>query len=70
MLKRDVIFEFIPQEHFIRVIAVDVETGREVMMMGSKFVTQDYLKKNAYKKLLYVLEKEGLATLQEDQHYC
>ena len=70
MSKRDVIFEMIPQGTFIRVIAVDVVTGREVMMMGSRVATREQLEQVAYAKLLYVLEKENLLQGEDTISYC
>ncbi len=70
MGRREVIFEFIPQAHFVRVVAVDVETGREVMMMGSRTVPTDQLKKTAYQKLMYVLKKEGVVDNEGEVRYC
>ena len=41
----------------VRVVAIDPETGTEVVMVGDSRLSREMLKRTAARKLLYVLEK-------------
>ena len=57
---RHVIFEFIPIGAYVRVTAMDTKTLTEVTISGDALASEDILKRNALKKLDYVLRKKGL----------
>lgn len=59
-MSREIIFEFQRVGAFVRVTAVDVNTGEEVTITGDLKATQDYLQKIARDRLLQVLTKKGL----------
>ena len=57
---REVILEFFPVGNVVKVSAMDVETLTEISIQGPANATQDVLKRNAVKRLEYVLKKKGL----------
>lgn len=57
---REVIFEFAPIGNIVKVTAMDTETLTEVIIQGPKSVGQEILKRNAMKRLEYVMKKKGL----------
>ncbi len=58
---REVLFEFhIGSGRAMRVVAIDPVTGTEVVMIGDNRAGKETLKRNAARKLFYVLEKKGL----------
>ena len=57
---REVIFEFYPLPPYVRVSAMDVKTLTEISIQGAASASQEQLKKNALKRLEYVLRKKGL----------
>lgn len=57
---REVIIEFFPVGNVVKVSAMDVETLTEISIQGPSNATQDVLKRNAVKRLEYVLKKKGL----------
>jgi hypothetical protein len=57
---REVIIEFFPIGAFMKVTAVDVATMTEVSIQGPVNAGQEMLKRNAIKRLEYVLRKNGL----------
>jgi hypothetical protein len=57
---REFIFEFVSVGDSVRVAAVDVETGIEVVVFGPVKTRQDDLQRLAARKLVRRLEKEGL----------
>ncbi|MBL4804151.1 MAG: hypothetical protein JKY71_04735 [Alphaproteobacteria bacterium] len=57
---REVIIEFFPVGNVVKVSAMDVETLTEISIQGPANATQDVLKRNAVKRLEYVLKKKGL----------
>ncbi len=54
----EVLFEFIAQGAYVKVIAVDADSGEEVSIIGDASRQQSYLEDIALKKLLYVMEKK------------
>lgn len=57
---REVIIEFFPMGMYVKVSAMDVKTLTEISIQGAASMSEDYLKKNALKRLEYVLRKKGL----------
>jgi hypothetical protein len=57
---REVIFEFFPVGAFVKVSAMDVATLTEVSIQGPVHAGEETLKRNALKRLEYVLKKKGL----------
>ena len=57
---REVIFEFHPVGHLVRVAAMDTKTLTEVVIQGPSTASETLLKHNALKRLEYVLRKKGL----------
>ena len=49
--KRGVIFEYVPNGHYIKVSAIDEETGTEVSIVGDARATQSELQRIARMKL-------------------
>jgi hypothetical protein len=56
---REVIIEFFPIGTFMKVTAMDVQTLTEVSIQGPVNAGQEMLKRNAIKRLEYVLRKNG-----------
>tara|TARA_R110002095_G_scaffold172541_3_gene149915 strand:- start:5797 stop:6012 length:216 start_codon:yes stop_codon:yes gene_type:complete len=57
---REVIIEFFPVGNVVKVSAMDTQTLTEVSIQGPKTTSQEILKRNAIKRLEYVLKKKGL----------
>lgn len=57
---REVIIEFFPIGNFMKVSAMDTLTLLEVSIQGPVNAPEDTLKRNALKRLEYVLKKKGL----------
>lgn len=57
---REVIIEFYPVGQFVKVSAMDVATLTEVVTQGPVSAGEDILKRNALKRLEYVLKKNGV----------
>lgn len=57
---REIIVEFIPVGQVVRVSAMDVATLTEAVISGPASTPQPLLKRNALKRLEYVLRKKGL----------
>lgn len=57
---REVIVEFTPVGNIMRVTAMDTATLTEIVISGPKTTPQTTLKRNAVKRLEYVLRKKGL----------
>lgn len=57
---REVIIEFAPVGNIVRVSAMDVKTLTEVIIQGPASAPEATLKRNAVKRLEYVLKKKGL----------
>ncbi len=60
MAGREVIFEFFPVGAFVRVSAMDTKTLTEVITQGPAAASEETLKRNALKRLEYVMKKKGL----------
>ncbi|MEM6781288.1 MAG: hypothetical protein AAF569_05445 [Pseudomonadota bacterium] len=57
---REIIVEYRPVGNVIRVSAMDAKTLTEVSTQGPAGTLEDILKRNAIKRLEYVLRKKGL----------
>ncbi len=54
----EVLIEFRPRGKYVRVAAIDPVSGTEVTMVGDARQSEEVLKRNAARKLLYVMEKQ------------
>lgn len=57
---REIIFEFYPVGHVVKVTAMDTSTLTEVSIQAPTTVSETVMKNNALRKLEYVLNKKGL----------
>ena len=57
---REVIIEFIPVGSLVKVSAMDTQTLTEVSIQGPANTPENILKRNALKRLEYVLKKKGI----------
>lgn len=57
---REVIIEFFPIGHLVKVNAMDTLSLTEITIQGPKSAGEDVLKTNALKRLEYVLKKKGI----------
>jgi hypothetical protein len=57
---REIIIEFHPVGNFIKVSAMDTRTLTEISVQGPVSTPQNILKRNALRRLEYVLKKKGL----------
>lgn len=57
---REIIIEMLPVGQIMRVSAVDVQSTTEVTVQGPANAGKEILKRNAIKRLEYVLKKKGL----------
>lgn len=57
---REVIFEFYPVGAFVKVTAMDTQSLTEISIQGPANAGQETLKRNALKRLEYVLKKKGV----------
>ena len=57
---REVIIEFHPVGQIVRVSAMDAKTLTEISIQGPAKAGEAVLKRNALKRLEYVLRKKGL----------
>ena len=57
---REVIIEFIPVGAVVRVSAMDTQSLTEIVISGPATSPQSLLKKNALKRLEYVMRKKGI----------
>lgn len=55
----EVIYEFMPMGRYVRVAAVDPATLTEVSIVGDPAVGETLLKRQARRKLAYVLAKKA-----------
>jgi len=53
----EVLFQFIPQGNYVKVIAVDPNTNTEIIMVGDRRSGKKILERNAIQKLRYVIRK-------------
>jgi len=56
---REVLFEFRKVGKYIRVSAIDPDSGTEVIMIGDPKQGQEVMKRLATRKLVYVMNKKG-----------
>jgi len=54
----DVIFEFVSQGRYIKVSAIDAQTGVEAVIVGDPQLPESKLKDVALRKLRYILQKQ------------
>jgi hypothetical protein len=57
---REIIIEFLPVGNFVKVSAVDTKTLTEISVQGPASAGKEMLKRNAIRRLEYVLKKKGL----------
>lgn len=57
---REVIIEFFPIGQYVKVSAMDASSLTEVSIQGPANAPEEVLKRNALKRLEYVLKKKGL----------
>ena len=57
---REIIIEFFPVGNIVKVSAMDVKTLTEISIQGPASSPEGILKRNALKRLEYVLKKKGL----------
>ena len=57
---REVIIEFYPVGAYVKVSAMDTQSLTEVSIQGPANAMEETLKRNALKRLEYVLKKKGL----------
>lgn len=57
---REIIIEFHPVGTYVKVSAMDVATLTEVSIQGPTSASQELLKRNALKRLEYVMRKKGV----------
>lgn len=57
---REVIIEFFPVGNVVKVSAMDTKTLTEVSIQGPSSAGEEMLKRNAIKRLEYVLKKKGV----------
>ena len=55
----EILYEFVPQGRFVRVIAVDPVSRVEVTVVGDRAASRETLKRIAANKLKYVLNKDA-----------
>lgn len=60
LLGREIIIEFRPVGAVVRVSAMDTETLTEISIQGPASAGEEILKRNAVRRLEYVLKKKGL----------
>jgi len=57
---REIIIELFPFGKIVKVSAMDVQSLTEISIQGPANASQETLKRNAVKRLEYVLKKKGL----------
>ena len=57
---REVIIEFFPVGNVVKVSAMDTKTLTEISIQGPAKAPEGTLKRNALKRLEYVMKKKGL----------
>ncbi|MFA5591952.1 MAG: hypothetical protein WC989_01380 [Micavibrio sp.] len=57
---REVIFEFFPIGPYIKVSAMDVASLTEISISGPATAGEEILKRNALKRLEFVMRKKGI----------
>jgi hypothetical protein len=64
---KEYLLEFIPNGNFVKVCAIDPETGTEVSIVGPADGGEELLSRTAVNKLKYVLRKQRSAEQQSRQ---
>jgi hypothetical protein len=59
MTQRQYIVEFVPSGRYVKVSAIDPETGIEVSIVGDASASEEMLKATAVRKLEYVMAKKA-----------
>ena len=59
---REVIFEFHPLGQYVKVTAMDTQSQTEISIQGPAGAGEETLKRNALKRLEYVLRKKGVVS--------
>ncbi len=57
---REIIIEIFPFRNIVKVSAMDVQSLTEISIQGPANASEEVLKRNAVKRLEYVLKKKGL----------
>lgn len=57
---REVIYELIPLGMYVRISAMDTKTLTEIAISCPKGTAEDIMKRNARRRLAYVMRKKGL----------
>lgn len=57
---REIIFQFYPVGAYVRVTAMDAASLTEVAIQGPRGAPEDTLKRNAARRLEFVLKKKGI----------
>lgn len=57
---REIILEYIPVGQFVKVVAMDAKTLIEISIQGPASTPEAILKRNALKRLEYVLKKKDI----------
>lgn len=60
MLRREVIFEFYPIGPYVRVAAMDAASLTEISVQCYSNSSQEFMKRQALKRLAYILKKKGI----------
>ena len=69
----EVLFEFVVQGNFVKVMAVDPVTGTEVSIVGDSRASKSTLEKVATKKLVMVLKRkrrEDILRNDGEKRFC
>ena len=54
----EVLFEFVRVGKAVRVVAIDPESGTEIIMVGAPGYSHEHLKRLATQKLIYAIAKK------------
>lgn len=57
---REIIFQFYPVGAYVRVTAMDAQSLTEVAIQGPRGAPEETLKRNAARRLEFVLKKKGM----------
>ena len=55
----EVLFEFVTQGNYVKVVAVDPVTNTEITLVGDRRAGRSSLENAAIKKLIYVIQKNA-----------
>jgi len=64
----EVLFEFIPNGRFVKVVAIDPITREEIAMVGDRAASVDTLEQLAINKLKYVIAKKRAAASRDGRN--